>query len=524
VRALRLAWSLVLLLLAMQVFADVEVVSKDLTFSADGAAAPTARIEINSSVAEKNLFFLVRDAQGKLVACLPSGPLPAGRSVVVWDGKDTSGKPAAKGTYHVNLSRGLEWQLDRTFGRDGRIGRFVSEATVADPQKASFPVPGVLIDVCVNGERFYDAAYHKADEAWAAGRNYAFKDGVVTLSPQAGVKAGDTVRTAFYYPVFFENPWDVDVDSQGNLWVVLHWQAPSSPFTWGRLLKLLPAGDKLDTTFGKNGQIPQFSAANHQVIVAEAEKRIYIGGSDIDSYGTGVFALDTGERLLTVGGYFPGTPKTTLGVSGICLGDQNKIYLRPLCSELFAYDRTRATRNADDNGYLYSSMPTGANNAYPALSGVYWGPTLAPATSPATFYMTAWSSQLYKIMDTGAKFTALYHLVLPGDEPLGMSFAPHLNLLFAALRCRRGEVAVLGDTGSSLYEAARLNDPELGGLHTVKWRNGFLYVLEDGATLPEKFVSDYLKDRPDLAPGRNRLSRYTVGFGQETEVCTITRQ
>lgn len=514
------------MLLAGFVFAEVEVTSKEISFSPENQVEKVARIEVNCSTAENNIFLLIKDEQGKMVTCLPSGPLAAGKNTIEWDGRDAYGKLTPKGRYHVYLSRNLEWKLDKTFGLDGRIGRFVIEDAINDPQKAEFKVPGVLIGVRVNNEKLYDAAFHKSDEDWAAGKNYSFKGGVLTLNPRAGLKKGDRVRVDFYFPVFFQNPWDMDIDSQGNLWVILHWQAPDSPYVWGRLIKLLPKGDKLDEKFASNGEIRAFSRSNNQIVISEAERRIYIGGSDVDAYATGVFALDTGERLYYLGGYFPGTQKTTYAVSGICLGEQNKIYIRILGSTVFAYDRNIGTKNADDNGYMYSSMPTGQNNTLPPLYGVYWGPSLATSTSKNMFYMTAWNSNLYKVMDTGEKFMVLYGLVISEDDPIGMSFAPELNLLFVALRCCRGEIAVIYDSGSSLKEVMRLKDSELGGLHTVKWHDGFLYVLEDGAEVPDGYIAKKLKDKgySDIIQGKNRISRYSVGFQKETMACTIIRE
>lgn len=248
-----------------------------------------------------------------------------------------------------------------------------------------------------------------------------------------------------------------------------------------------------------------------------------MGGSNLDGYATGVWDLDTGKWLYYLGGYFEGTQKTTGGL-GICLGESNKIYMRVLGSILLAYDRTRATKSADDNGYLYSNAPT---NDYPALFGVYWGPSLAPAADRNTFYMTSWGSKIHKVNDAGEKFTILYSTtVLDPDDPIGMSFAPELNLLFVALRSCRGEVAVISDNGGSLKEVVRLRDPELGGLHTVKWNNGFLYVLADGVEIPEGYVTKKLRDRgySDIIQGKNRISRYSIGFQKETRVCTIIRE
>ena len=513
------------ILLAGFVFGEIDVITKEIYFSPENQPGDVVRIEVNCSSPENNVFFLIRNDHGVLVACLLR-TLAAGENTVEWNGKDAYGKLIPKGRYQVYLSRNIEWKLDKTFGMDGRIGRFMFEDVIKDPEKAEFKVPGELISVRVNNEKLYDIAFHKADEDWAEGKNYLYRDGMLTLNPMAGLKKGDRVRVDFCFPIFFQNPWDMDIDSQGNLWVISHWHDPDSSYVWGRLIKLFPNGDKLDEKFGSQGQIPKFCRSNNQIIISESEKRIYIGGSDLDAYGTGVFDFDTGARLYFIGGYFPGTEKTTYAVSGICLGGQNKIYIRSLGSTVFAYDRNKGTKNPDENGYMYSSMPTGKNDALPPIYGVYWGPSLASSAENNMFYMTAWNSTLYKVIDTGEKFRVLYSLVISDSDPIGMSFSPELNLLFVALRSSPGEISVIYDSGSSLKEVMRLKDPELGGVHTVKWHKGFLYVLEDGDEIPEGYVTKKLREKgySDIIQGNNRISRYSVGFQKETMVCTIVRE
>ena len=46
----------------------------------------------------------VHDAQGRLVARLADGPLPAGLNELVWNGRDTAGRPLASGAYFVKLA------------------------------------------------------------------------------------------------------------------------------------------------------------------------------------------------------------------------------------------------------------------------------------------------------------------------------------------------------------------------------------------------------------------------------------
>lgn len=509
--------------LAVWAGSAVTLVDREITFSPEQPERAAARIVVDSDTAEKNAYFLVRDEAGRLVACL-CGPLAAGRNTLGWDGRDAAGAPVARGRYQLSTSPALAWQLDTAFGRDGRIGRFVLEAAIEDAAKAAYSIDGVVQRVTVNGERLYDAAFYRADEAWAAGRNYSVKDGVLTVNPQAGLHRGDRISIEYHYPVFLQNPWDLALDSQGNAWVLLQWQAADVPYILGRLLKILSTGKGVDERFGTRGFISGFNAAS-QVQLDEAEGHIYLGGSDVDSYATGVFALDTGARQYYLGGYFGNSPKTTGGL-GICLGEANKLYLRVLGSTLIAYDRTKGTKSADDNGFLYSGSATGETVIYPALTGAYWGPSLAPSAAAHSFYLTAWGSTIYKIRDAGDRFTSLYSLQVPElDDPVGVSYAPEVGLLFAGLRTARGQVAIIADTGSSLKEVARLSDPALGGVHTVRWHRGYLYVLEDGEILPDGYTKPLTDtNRADVLRGRNRISRYAVGFTNETRLGIITRE
>jgi hypothetical protein len=89
------------------------------------------------------------------------------------------------------------------------------------------------------------------------------------------------------------------------------------------------------------------------------------------------------------------------------------------------------------------------------------------------------------------------------------------NLLYAALRTAAGEVAVLSDDGLSLKEVARLKDAALGPTHAVRYWNGYLYVIEDGAA-PVQRAAD--------TKGKNRLSRYRVVFVHETNLAAIERK
>ena len=49
---------------------------------------------------------LVYDAAGNLVRTVASGPLPAGRYCVAWDGRDETGRISGPGVYYCRLQAG----------------------------------------------------------------------------------------------------------------------------------------------------------------------------------------------------------------------------------------------------------------------------------------------------------------------------------------------------------------------------------------------------------------------------------
>ncbi|MCX7705103.1 MAG: hypothetical protein N2115_02440, partial [bacterium] len=357
--------------------------------------------------------------------------------------------------------------------------------------------------------------YYKADDLSIAGPNYIIKDGNVQINPTGGAKKDDTVKVEYYYPIYLENPWALDVDDSGNLYVLYKWQTKSMTYPATTLVKISPDGTKIIEDFGVGGKIGPFTGHASQVLVNEKEGKIYIAGSHDSGHSIGVFSMRTGALLYTIGGWFDGgkSPKTTAFISGISLGPESKIYIRGFS----AYDRTKEK----GEGFLYRENPiVKRHSGYPPLLDNYWGPSMEMSQQPDCFYASSYQSDVAKIKDTGSTFVELYHIYVNGS-PLGMSFDSRTGLLFAALRTARGEITVLHDTGISLNEMWRLKDDELGTTHSVKLKGDYLYVVEDGIAPVNRTLQAMEKAKIEPV-GKNRISRYKINLEYEKEICKIS--
>ena len=279
----------------------------------------------------------------------------------------------------------------------------------------------------------------------------------------------------------------------------------------GSLLKLSPDGRHLDKSFADSGILPAFSPSN-QILVSQQEKRIYIGGSRNDAWGTGVYSLEKGAFLYQIGGY-AGNDRKTTSTAGICLGKGSKIYI----GGGSVYDRTKPLFE----GYLANGLDLKRHAAYPPVTSNYWGPCMEQAPEDDMFYFSSYGSDICKIQDTNLALSESYFAYVDGN-PVGMSLDSTTHLLYAALRTAAGQVAVLFDDGLSLKEVTRLKDGELGTTHAVRYRDGYLYVVEDGAR-PIGY-DDYFKNAHIPAEGKNRLSRYRISFDKETDITVIERR
>ncbi len=265
--------------------------------SAQAQAAWDAPIAFHAE-AQTPYFIVVRARNGDLVNCIASAAGASGQRSVAWDGRDASGHEAPAGTYRVFLRKGIDWKLDPDFGNAGRLGRYVTEQVIQDPE-AAIPVPGVLdrmafgaiinpatadlwpnpawpVPIWRDRVRVNDKPYARVSEFAGPDTSFVFSNGAITLNPDT-TRRGDVLKAVSYDICFLENPWDVAVGDDGSLYVLLRW--PSDPGFYGSsLVKLAPDGRKVDTTFGVAGEIP-FLFRSSQVILAPEENRLYIAGS-----------------------------------------------------------------------------------------------------------------------------------------------------------------------------------------------------------------------------------------------------
>lgn len=488
--------------------AKVNLVTKSITIYPEKEIGKIARIVFNTE-SPGSFLFLIKDEKGKVVKSLSSGKIDAGQHYVDWDGKDFSGKTVSEGEYTVYVISGISFSLDESFGNKGRIGLESFETKVVDPEKIIFKVSGEIKKITVG-----ETEYYKTNDFSVAGPNYIVKDGNIHLNPTGGAKKDDIVKVEYYSPFSLENPWAIDVDSTGNLYVLYKWKKESMKVPPGTLVKISPDGKKIVDDFGTDGKIGPFAFQSSQVIVDEKDSKIYIAASHDSGHGTGVFSLKTGAFLYSIGGWFVdgSNPKTTPTPGGIALGPDNKIYIRGFS----AYDRTKDK----DKGFLYKENPIKRHSGYPPLIDNYWGPSMESALQPECFFVSSYYSDIAKIKDTGTGFLELYSTTVNGN-PIGMSFSPETGLLFVALRTIPGEIAVLVDTGISLNEMWRLKDNSLGTTHAVKLKGDYLYVLEDGIS-PGGRILDAMKKAKTEPAGKNRISRYKISLEQEKEVCKVS--
>jgi len=493
--------------------AKVSLITKDITIYPEKDTGKIARIVFNTDTPGAYLF-LIKDEKGKIIRGLSTGKIEAGQHYVDWNGKDYADSIVPEGTYNVSIINNISLKIDETFGHKGRIGLETIEIKVSDPEKIICKVPGEIKRVFINDNECY-----KVDSFEISGSNYTFKDGIVQVNPASGVKKSDTIKIEYYYPCFLEDPWDLDIDANGDIYAIIRWQTETMKNSAGNLIKISSDGNKVIDDFAVKGKIGNFNGRVHlQVVVSDNENRIYICGSHDSGHGTGVFSLKTGAFLYSIGGWFDSSnPKTTYHPAGICLGPENKIYIRGgTGGNVSAYDRTKEK----DKGFLYNMPAVKRHSGYPPLVDNYFGPSMESSFPSDSFYITTYGSDICKIKDTGKEFVELYYTGING-APVGISYDKNTGLIYAALRTLSGKIAVVHDNGFSINEMYIINDPELGPTHTVKQKGNYLYVVEDGIAPGGRILE--AMEKSNIKPyGKNRISRYLIDFEQEQQTCSVT--
>jgi hypothetical protein len=272
--------------------AGAKLTTKEATFYPEKKFGKICRIEFTAEKAGA-CFLVVRDAAGKTVRIIPAECKP-GKNKVDWDGRDATGALAPKGEYSAKIADGVSWRLDKSFGLNGRIGLIEKKTKVDDPENCVLKVKGAPSKVMVN-----DKEFTKVDSFEVAGPYYTLKDGALTISPVAGVKKGDEVRVSEYFPVYLQNPWDVEVDAAGNLFVLINYKEGAMRYPKAKILKLDPKGMALDEDFAMDGIITPGTLCQ-QIDISEKLKRIFI--TEHSSHRIGVYSLRTGAPLFKIGG------------------------------------------------------------------------------------------------------------------------------------------------------------------------------------------------------------------------------
>ncbi|MCX7705267.1 MAG: hypothetical protein N2115_03275 [bacterium] len=444
-------------------------------------------------------WVLIRDNRRNFIKFLNAIEKEKGNYVAMWDGTDFTGKNVGSGRYSVFISKGINWTIDKSFGIDGRIGLFYKDFYV-DSNIGEFKVDGEVASVFVNGVKYTNTGDKIEGET-----AFVIVDGKIKIS-QSGVSKGDLVRIMYFYPFLIENPWDLAIAPDGHIFLLLRFLKMDRGFYPGLVVKLKPDGKSKDMNFGVDGEIPDIHRA-HQILVAPEDNRIYIAGSEYGNYGTGCYKLDNGAYWFYIGGHKDsGThPATTWWPTGICIGEGNKIYI----GDLKVYDRTKPMLE----GYLYSA------NTDPYI--IRPGPSMERSAISDYFYRTGWNTGISKMKDTGSDVVEIYSLKLP-FKTIGISCDRKTSLIFAGSRMPEGFVSIIYDDGKSFKELTRLKDPQLGGIHTVRIFNDFLYVIEDGVSFSEDgYCAEEINRKPWTTTGKNRISRYRLHFGKEIFLQTI---
>jgi len=478
------------LFMGLVCFSQIQEESKELLISFKGK--------------EKTFHAIViRTAKGEWVCCVPADEVEPGKYEALWNGCDYKMHQMPSGVYKVHVCTGITWELDRSFGYDGRMGLRETKFIVSNTSNASFYVQGVICKVKIN-----DCEYKLAHDFTSTETTYLMENNTIKINP-VKLKRSDIITISYYRPCFLENPWDLAVSPDGSIFILLRWRKMFGGFYPGSLVKIKPDGRTIDTTFGVYGEIPWFQRANQVVLVPE-ENRLFIAGSAYGTYGTGSYKLDTGAYWFYIGGHWDSVkdPATTWWPTGICPGEGRKIYI----GDLKVYDRTKPMKE----GFLYSA------NVKTVI--IRPGPSMEKAPEPDMFYLTGWTTGISKMKDTRSDVKEQYSLILP-FKVIGVCLDLQRRFLFAGSRLPDGFVSVLYDSGSSIKEIARLEDRELTGIHTVRYHNGYLYVVEDSVSFSESGYCAEEMNVPRLtSTGKNRISRYIIKYGPEKFLKNIEKR
>lgn len=316
----------------------------------------------------------------------------------------------------------------------------------------------------------------------------------------------------------FTSPFDVAVDTAGNLFVVDRGDKIIYKFT--------PDGKPAED-FANNGKI--LLAAGHrapQAIKVDSAGYIYVTGPfhNVAKYDK------KGNLVSTIGGWFldeagKHAPENTVNPMGFALGDDEIYIQRGGADGVVVFNPSFPGKDgflfkSSGNPFVYSAQPPGLG---------YCGPGLDAAPGGTLYGVGLWS-QLVKAVDTGEDIEAKYSSNLGPDgtamrNPTGVAIAPDGTVWVADWG--NGRLVRFFDTGGALVPVFAFgqqaeNALEQGGFVNphglaISADGKYLYVAEDGEP-----AYNYQTKAAQLFSGGHRVSRWIIDAYADTVEQKVT--
>ncbi len=414
-----------------------------------------------------------------------------GTFFVEWDGLDINYNLMPSGEYYLCLCTNIYWELDKSFGLDGRIGSFEIKHTIQDPHLPIQLPEGEVYSVHINGIK-----YNQTTDETLGGNYYQIIGRKLVFKSSVQISKGDEVVIKYYFPCYLENPWQVETDNSESLYILTLATNQSCAY----IVKLSKDGKNVETNFAASGTIKL--SKTHQFALDENNNLLFTAGATSTGHGIGAISLKTGAPLYSIASKNP-----SIRHFGLCLTGSNLIH----SFDGYTFDRTKESSNT----YLYYDKQGNLWSKLPPLVDTYWGPCMSAVQSQDTFFVSDYRCIITKCKVLEDQLVRLYYNQC-NFAPLGLAYNDKLFLLFAAIRTKKEKnVAIFIDTGKALKYLMSLADNELGPPHSVFFINGYLYVVEDALTPHGRIAS-----QPVELTGKNRISRYKI-FADRTEKIAI---
>lgn len=378
--------------------------------------------------------------------------------------------------------------LVRITDRQGKLVRVLS-AGILEPGEHRLTWDG--LDTV--GQKASDDTYQVHIEAGLQARiDPTFADG--------GVLAGTLKHN---------NPWDLEVDSQGNLFVLDAGEGKELGYVFKFSSTGVPLAD--------------FYASRHYVTLGSAFAFTVAPNDDIFIGGSGVYQIHKtnrrGEVLQLLGGYERGHPGVVRLSRGLATGPGTHV-----CCDTKVFEHGGTRDGLDAFLYTFESGPV---PGYPPGLGLYLSPRLA-SDQHGRLYFTNFRNQLVCCRDTGYALEILYSAGKTGSGPgefllpLGPACDGKGTVWIADRNNSR--IQRLADTGGDLPFMWAFGQPgsdpakgEFGAPHAVAVSpdGQRLYVAEDNRAYP------FAKGKDDTVQGQGRVSCYRLSY-QYTQSQPIT--